>query len=275
MCSPGVTAREEVLAGLAALGPGADAVSLLGQVRDLAGFIDRAQGQLARLAAAVDAVDGASEAGYSSTAAFLRHGCGRAAGRAGELVATGRALRSLAATEKALMAGEISFDAAHVICRSAAQIPDAGMAQIAEEQMLAFARKPAPDPAGPGAQPDADAGADGGQPDPDAQPGGGGQTDGGQTDGPDGPDRPRTARSRPRTVPARTAASQTAPVRTGPPVSLAVPGGRRRRWTRASCAAWVRSCSTARTPAGSRSGSGNGSSGGTCRSVSPSMTAAP
>jgi hypothetical protein len=116
-----VTARDEVLAGLAALGPGADAVSLLGQVRDLAGFIDRAQGQLARLAAAVDAIDGAAEAGDSSVAAFLRHGCGRSAARAGELVATGRALRSLEATGKALMAGDLSFDAAHVICRTAAQ----------------------------------------------------------------------------------------------------------------------------------------------------------
>ncbi len=145
MCSPGVTARDEVLAGLAAIGPGADAVSLLGQVRDLARFIDRAQGQLARLAATADAIDGASEAGYSSVAAFLRHGCGRSAARAGELVAAGRALRSLEATEKALTAGEISFDAAHVICRTAAQIPDAAMAQLAEEQMLAFARAPSPE----------------------------------------------------------------------------------------------------------------------------------
>src|SRR5258707_618874 len=53
MCSPGVTARDEVLAGLAALGPSTDAVTLLGQVRDLAGLIDRARGQLARLAGAV------------------------------------------------------------------------------------------------------------------------------------------------------------------------------------------------------------------------------
>ena len=154
MCSPGMTARDEVLAGLATLGPGVtDAVTLLGQVRDLAGFIDRAQGELARLAAALDAVDGAAEAGYFSTAAFLRHGCGRSAGRAGELVATGRALRALAATGKALMAGEISFDAAHVICRAAAQIPDPAMAQAAEEQMLAFARihsVPGPDGGGAG-----------------------------------------------------------------------------------------------------------------------------
>ena len=73
-----------MLAGLAALGPGTvDAVELLGQVRDLAGFIDRAQGELARLTGVLDAADGAAEAGYSSTAAFLRHACGRSAGRAG------------------------------------------------------------------------------------------------------------------------------------------------------------------------------------------------
>ena len=84
MCSRGRTARDEVLAGLAAFGPGVtDAVTLLGEVRDLAGFIDRAQGELARLAGALDAADGAAEAGYSSTAAFLRHACGRLPGRAG------------------------------------------------------------------------------------------------------------------------------------------------------------------------------------------------
>ena len=87
-------------------------------------------------------MDGASEAGYSSTAAFLRHACGRSVGRAGELVATGRALRALEATEKALMAGQISFDSAHVICRTATQIPDPAMAAVAEEQLLAFGRFP-------------------------------------------------------------------------------------------------------------------------------------
>jgi Domain of unknown function (DUF222) len=122
MCSPGVTARDEVLAGLAALGPGVtDAVTLLGQVRDLASFADQVQGELARLTGAVDAADGAAGAGYSSTAAFLRHACGRTAARAGELVATGRALRALEATGKALKAGDVSFDAAHVICRAAAR----------------------------------------------------------------------------------------------------------------------------------------------------------
>ena len=144
-----------MLAGLAALGPGtADAVELLGQVHDLAGFIDRAQGELARLTGVLDAADGAAEAGYSSTAAFLRHACGRSAGRAGELVAVGRALRALEATGKALAAGEVSFDSAHVICRAASQIPDPGMAQVAEEQMLAFARFPQPEPERPDGGPD-------------------------------------------------------------------------------------------------------------------------
>jgi hypothetical protein len=171
-----MTARDGVLADLAALGPGVTgAVELLGQVRDLAGFIDRAQGELARLAAALDAADGASEAGYSSTAAFLRHACGRLPGRAGELVATGRALRVLATTEKALIAGQISFDAAHMICRTVTEIADPGLAQVAEEQMLVLARFPEPDPegqaAGPDGQPDPDPDPDGVQPDPDgAQP---------------------------------------------------------------------------------------------------------
>ena len=156
MCFPGRTARDEVLAGLAALGPGVtDAVELLSQVRELAGFIDRAQGELARLTGALDAAGGASEAGYSSTAAFLRHACGRSVGRAGELVATGRALRALEATGTALLAGQISFDSAHVICRTATQIPDPAMAAVAEEQLLAFGRYP--EPAGP----------DGGRPGPD------------------------------------------------------------------------------------------------------------
>ena len=126
MCSPGVTARDEVLADLAALGPGtSDAVRLLGQVRDLAGFVDQVQGELARLAAVVDAVDGASEAGYSSTAAFLRHGCGRSAARAGELVADRPGAAHPASHRKGIGRGRISFDAAHVICRTATQIADA------------------------------------------------------------------------------------------------------------------------------------------------------
>ena len=86
MCSPGVTARDRVLAELAALGPvsadgcgpgGVDAAGLLGQVRDLAVFADQVSGELARLTGALDACGGVAEAGYSSTAGFLRHGCGR------------------------------------------------------------------------------------------------------------------------------------------------------------------------------------------------------
>ena len=209
MCSPGVTARDRVLAELAVLGPpaadafrpgAADPVTLLGEVRELAVFADQIQGELARLAGVLDAVGGAGEAGYKSVAAFLRHACGRSPGRAGELVATGRALRRLEATGQALMAGEISFDAAHVICRALAQISDEALARIAEDQMLAYARTrppapPHPDPGRPGgdgeappepeqpgpgqAGPDGQAGP-GGECAPDGQAGPGGQA------GPDG-----------------------------------------------------------------------------------------
>ena len=182
MCSPGMTARDEVLAALAAIGPGVtDPVTILDQVHDLARFADQVQGELARLTGALDAVDGAAEAGYSSTAAFLRHACGRLPSRAAELVASGRALRALEATGKALIGGDISFDSAAVICRAATQIPDPAMARIAEEQMLAFARTPGPqDPtAGPEARPD------GGQPEPEG-PDGGQPEPNGTGPGPDG-----------------------------------------------------------------------------------------
>ena len=124
MCSPGVTARDRVLAELAALGPpaadafrpgAADPVTLLGEVRELAVFADQIQGELARLAGVLDAVEGAGEAGYKSVAAFLRHACGRSPGRAGELVATGRALRRLEATGQALMAGGVNCWACRAI----------------------------------------------------------------------------------------------------------------------------------------------------------------
>ena len=166
MCSPDVPVRDRVLAELASLGPGtADALALLGEIRDLARFIDRAQGELARLTGALDAAGGAAEAGYSSTVAFLRHGCGRSPGRAGELVATGRALRRLEATGTALTAGEISFDSAHAICRAAGQLGDGAAAAAVEEQLLAFARPQPPpaaaqDPAGPDAAPAAAPGLD-------------------------------------------------------------------------------------------------------------------
>ncbi len=166
MCSLGMSVRDRVLAELAGLGPEtADALALLGEIRDLASFIDRAQGELARLTGVLDAAGGAAEAGYSSAAAFLRHGCGRSPGRAGELVATGRALRRLEATGRALTAGEISFDSAHAICRAAGQLGDGAAAAAVEEQLLAFARPQPPpaavqDPAGPDAAPAAAPGLD-------------------------------------------------------------------------------------------------------------------
>jgi len=76
---------------------------------------------------------------YSSAAAFLRHGCGRSLGRAGELVATGRALARLRATAQALDQGQVSFDAAHVISQATAQIEDDALAAAAEQQMLTAA----------------------------------------------------------------------------------------------------------------------------------------
>ena len=93
MLSDGVTVRDRVLAELATLGSAdGDALGLLTQVRQVAAFADQVLGELARLAGIVDRTGAYAEAGYSSAAAFLRHGCGRSAGRAGELVATGRAL---------------------------------------------------------------------------------------------------------------------------------------------------------------------------------------
>src|ERR1700761_9012540 len=125
MNSNGTSARDRVLAELATLGPvGGDAVGLLAQVRELATFADQVQGELARLAGIVDGCGAYAQAGYTSAAAFLRHGGGRAPGRAGELVAVGRAYPRLPAVRAAVAAGQLSFDAAHVICRTAAQIDD-------------------------------------------------------------------------------------------------------------------------------------------------------
>ena len=140
MSSTDRIARDRVLADLATLGTAScDAVSLLTQARDLAVFTDQVHGELARLAGIIDVSGAYDELGYSSAAAFLRHGCGRSAGRAGELVATGRALRRLTATAQALSAGQLSFDAAHVISRATAQISDDTLAADAEAQLLAAA----------------------------------------------------------------------------------------------------------------------------------------
>ena len=131
MCLPEQSARDAALAELARLDPTAlDAASLMGQITDLAAFISQAQGQLSRLTATLDATGGAAEAGHKSASAFLRTRCGLAPGRAGAVVATARGLRGLEATEKALHAGEISFDQAQVIVQAAAGLGDAtGLAE--------------------------------------------------------------------------------------------------------------------------------------------------
>jgi hypothetical protein len=140
MDSIGIAARDRVLAELAALGPvPGDGLGLLAQVRQVAVFADQVLGQLARLAGLVDSTGAFAAAGYASAAAFLRHGCGRSAGRAGELVATGRALPRLQATNQALDRGQVSFDAAHVISRATVQIEDDTLAAAAEQQLLAAA----------------------------------------------------------------------------------------------------------------------------------------
>jgi hypothetical protein len=126
MCLSGQSARDVVLAELARLDPAAaDAVSLMGQITDLAAFISQAQGQLTRLTATLDATGGAAEAGHKSVPAFLRTRCGLAPGRAAAVVATARGLAGLEATEKALLAGEVSFDQAQVIVQTAAGLGDA------------------------------------------------------------------------------------------------------------------------------------------------------
>ncbi len=57
--------------------------------------------------------------------AFLRTRCGLAPGRAAAVVAAARGLAGLEATEKALQAGEVSFDQAQVIVQTAAGLGDA------------------------------------------------------------------------------------------------------------------------------------------------------
>jgi hypothetical protein len=136
MCLPEQSARDATLAELAAVDPTAlDAAGLMGQIGDLATFISQAQAQLARLSAALDAAGGAAEGGHTSTAAFLRTRCGLTAGHAAEMIVTGRRLRALTATEKALQAGEISFDQAHILARTVAGL-DADQAGPAEQVLL-------------------------------------------------------------------------------------------------------------------------------------------
>ena len=126
MCLPEQSARDAALAELARLDPTAlDAATLMGQITDLATFISQAQGQLTRMTASLDATGAAAEAGHKSASAFLRTRCGLAPGRAAAMVATGRGLRELEATEKALNAGVISFDQAQIIVGATTGLGDA------------------------------------------------------------------------------------------------------------------------------------------------------
>ncbi len=135
MCLPEQSARDAALAELARLDPTTlDAASLMGQITDLATFISQAQGQMSRLTATLDATGGAAEAGHKSASAFLRTRCGLAPGRAAAVVATARGLREMEATEKALNAGVISFDQAHIIVRATTDLGEA--AGQAEEVLL-------------------------------------------------------------------------------------------------------------------------------------------
>ena len=135
MCLPEQSARDAALAELARLDPTAlDAASLMTRITDLATFISQAQGQLSRLTGTLDATGGAAEAGHKSASAFLRAQCGLAPGRAAAVVTTARGLRELEATEKALNAGVISFDQAHIIVRATTDLGEA--AGQAEEVLL-------------------------------------------------------------------------------------------------------------------------------------------
>src|SRR5580693_9399435 len=141
MCLPEQSARDAALAELARLDPAAlDAACLMDQIDDLARFISQAQGQLTRLTATLDATGGAAEAGHKSASAFLRTRCGLAPGRAAAVVATGRGLRELEATGKALHAGVISFDQAQIIVGTAAGLGEAtglgDAAGLAEQVLL-------------------------------------------------------------------------------------------------------------------------------------------
>ncbi len=125
------------------------------------------------------------------------------------------------------MAGQISFDAAHVICRAAGQIEDEAAALAAEELLLAAARNQRPDlthraaagqEPGPDNAPGADAAAGG-----DAATGGQGTPDEQMP-----PDEP----------PSGEPASPDEQALLGAVGSLrrwGIPG-----WTRTRCAAWAR-----------------------------------
>jgi Domain of unknown function (DUF222) len=109
------------------------------QIADLSSYISQAQGQLTRLAGALDASGGSAESGHKSASAFLRGECRVTPGRAAELVAVARGLRRLPRTEAALATGRISFDQAQLIVRALADVDDEDTATLAEQVLLEVA----------------------------------------------------------------------------------------------------------------------------------------
>lgn len=137
MCSPDESATDAVLAATAAIDPHQlDGGALLRAVADLSAFIGRLNGELARLTGVLDRRGDVAADGYTSAGAFLRAACGLSAGHAGQLVAVARALRNLPATADALAAGIVSFDKAHVIARTVADIEDPVAVRTGEGVLL-------------------------------------------------------------------------------------------------------------------------------------------
>jgi Domain of unknown function (DUF222) len=137
MCLPEQSPRDAALAQLAGLDPFVlDATALMTQITDLATFISQAQGHLARLTGTLDVTGGAAEAGHKSASAFLRTRCGLSPGHAAAVTSTARGLHGLEATQEALQAGVISFDQAHIITRTTADLDDPQTATQAERVLL-------------------------------------------------------------------------------------------------------------------------------------------
>ncbi len=137
MCLAEQSPRDAALAQLAGLDPAMlGAAALMTQITDLATFISQAQGQLARLAGALDASGGAADAGCKSASAFLRARCGLSPGHAAAVTTTARGLRGLDATREALAAGVISIDQAQIITRTTGGLDDTDAATLAERVLL-------------------------------------------------------------------------------------------------------------------------------------------
>ncbi len=129
--------RERVEAALS------DAIDLLGQLEpdrldpadtaalllELRRFIDRAEGEFARLATAVDESGEWRRTGASSMPAWLSEQTGMARGRARAAVELGSAMGEVPALERAVRSGELSPTAAAAVIPA---IGDDGFADVAE-----------------------------------------------------------------------------------------------------------------------------------------------